>query len=163
MSEIPVEKKFKMLAQITRACHFEMRQAALELCPDMDRMEFIKRYWEIVGEDTAPGYLKQIDKSKPLAPQYAKNFAFSAQVMGEDSYVEDGSNEKEAFVKTDDCPYYHWHKRYNLLDEDQPGCDMWIESFVKILNKELGANVKWETQASLPNGDPQCIRRFWED
>jgi hypothetical protein len=161
MSDIPMEKRFKMLVQICRACHFEMRQAALELCPDMDPMEFVKRYWTIVGHDTSPGYIKNIDPSKPLPKQLANNFAFSAQVMGETSYVVEGKDDSEAFVKTDACPYYDWHKRYNALEEDQPGCDAWIDAFVDDINKALGTNLKWETLKSLPAGDGQCLRRFY--
>ncbi|HAP31644.1 MAG TPA: hypothetical protein DCQ14_01105 [Firmicutes bacterium] len=161
MSDIPMEKRFKMLVQICRACHFEMRQAALELCPEMDPMEFVKRYWTIVGHDTSPGYIKNIDPSKPLPKQLANNFAFSAQVMGETSYVVEGKDDSEAFVKTDACPYYDWHKRYNVLEEDQPGCDAWIDAFVDDINKALGTNLKWETLKSLPAGDGQCLRRFY--
>jgi len=67
--------------------------------------------------------------------------------------VEPGEGD-EAFLKHRDCPWYHWHKRLDILEEDQPGCDPWFSTAVAEINKTLGTNIKIETQCSLPGGGP---------
>ncbi|MHC4945889.1 MAG: hypothetical protein ACYTG7_22985 [Planctomycetota bacterium] len=165
--DIPVEKKFKILCEIVRAQHFAWREAALSLAPNIDPVELGNKMWEITGVQTAKAYLKRIDKSKPLAPQIATSIAWSSLCMGEDATVEMGEGD-EAFVKHADCPWYHWHKRHDLLWEDQPGCDTWFFTCdtwfftaVKVINEALGTNVKIETQKSLPEGGDCCMRRIW--
>ena len=37
--------------------------------------------------------------------------------MGEDVEVTHSLDEKEGFVKHLDCPWYHWHKKQDLLEE----------------------------------------------
>ena len=80
--------------------------------------------------------------------------------MGEAATVEEGDGD-EAFVRHADCPWYHWHKRLDVLEEDQPGCDTWFFTVVAEVNKALGANLKIETRCSLPAGGTCCLRRIW--
>lgn len=163
MAEIPVEKKFAILAQITRAQHFAWHEAVRQLAPQLDMAEVVNKMWEVTAHETAAGYLKRIDKSKPLAPQLATSFAFSSQAMGEDAVAEVAENQQEAFVRHHDCPWFHWHKRLDLLHEDQPGCDLWFQTTVEDMNKALGTRLRVETVSALPDGSSCCLRRFWEE
>ena len=50
-----------------------------------------------------------------------------------------------------------------ILDEIQrvPLLLSYIQTIVDDINKELGTNIKIETQKSLPDGDDCCLRRIW--
>ncbi len=158
--DIPVDKKFKILCEIVRAQHFAWREATLAMLPGIDTEALGNKMWEITGVQTAKAYLKRLDKDKPLAGQVANSIAWSSVCMGENAVVEEGDGD-EAFVRHSDCPWYHWHKRLGILEEDRPGCDMWFFTAVKEINKALGSNIKIETTSSLPDGDDCCLRRIW--
>jgi len=159
---IPIEQRFKVLCEIVRAQHFAWREAALAMAPDVDPVELGNKMWEITGVQTGKAYLKRLNPDMPLAPQVANSIAWSSQCMGEDAVVEQGEGD-EAFVRHRDCPWYHWHKRLDILDEDQPGCDMWFSTAVTQINEALGTNLKIETQCSLPAGGDCCLRRLWTE
>lgn len=159
--EIPVEKKFKVLCEITRATYFAWRQAATELCPQVKPREFVDRFWEITGRDTAKSYLKKLDPAKPLPRQVAESMVWSSVNMGEDAILEEGKDDTEAFVRHKACPWLSWHQRLGLLEEDQPGCDKWFEVTIKEINEKLGTHIKFETSKSLPAGAECCLRRIW--
>ena len=160
--DIPVEQRFEVLCEITRAQHFAWREAALALAPQLDAQELVNKMWEITGVQTARTYLKRLDRTKPLAKQLADSIAWSSVCMGEDVIVEDGEGD-EAFVRHVECPWFHWHQRLGLLTEDQPGCDTWIASVAAEINNALGTNIKVETKCSLPEGGDCCLRRIWRD
>ena len=80
--------------------------------------------------------------------------------MGEDVTVGEGEG-GGAFVRHHHCPWFHWHKRRGLLDEDQSGCDTWFRTVVAGLNKGFASDIKVETQCSLPAGGDCCLRRTW--
>lgn len=159
--EIPVEKKFNILCQIERASHFAWREAVKQLCPEVKPAEVVNKMWEITGHETAKAYLKRFDPTKPLPKQIAESIVWSSVTMGEDAKLVEGKDENEAYVHHDGCPWYDWHKRLGLLEEDRPGCDIWFETLVSDINKALGTNIKIETQKSLPDGDNCCLRRVW--
>jgi len=154
MAEIPVEKKFAILCEITRAQHFAWHEAVRQLCPDVDVAKVTDRMWEVTGHETARAYLKRLDKEKPLAPQVAASIVWSSQCMGEDAALEPTPGKDEAFVRHSDCPWYHWHKRLDLLHEDRRGCDLWFQTTVDDINKALGTKLRMETHAC-------CLRRFY--
>ena len=158
--DIPLETRFKVLCEIVRAQHFAWREAALSMLPELDPVELGNKMWEITGVQTAKAYLKRLDPAKPLAAQVARSIAWSSVCMGEDAKVEEGQGD-EAFVRHNDCPWYHWHKRLDVLGEDQPGCDTWFFTAVAEINRVLGTNIKIETQCSLPEGGDCCLRRIW--
>lgn len=160
--DVPIEKRFKVLCEIVRAQHFAWREAALTLAPDLDPEELANKMWAITGVQTARAYLKRLDREKPLAMQVAQCIAWSSVCMGEDATVEQGQGD-EAFVRHADCPWYHWHKRLDILEEDQPGCDTWFFTAVAEINKALGTRIKIETKASLPANGDCCLRRIWVD
>ncbi|MDQ7780723.1 MAG: FAD-dependent oxidoreductase, partial [Planctomycetota bacterium] len=159
--EIPLEKRFGILAQITRATHFAWREAATNLAPNVKPYDFVKLFWEITARDTAKGYLRQLDPAKPLPRQIAQSLVWSSVAMGEDAKLVLGKDDNEAFVIHDGCPWFEWHERLKLLEEDQPGCDAWFIKTVEHINQKFGTNVKIETLKSLPNGDDTCTRRIW--
>jgi hypothetical protein len=161
MADIPVEKKFAILCEITRAQHFAWHEAARQLCPDIDVGKVTDRMWEVTGHETARAYLKRLDKEKPLAPQVAASIVWSSQCMGEDAALEPTPGKDEAFVRHSDCPWYHWHKRLDLLHEDRRGCDLWFQTTVDDINKALGTKLRMETLESLPDGNACCLRRFY--
>ena len=161
MNEIPVEKKFKVLCEIVRAQHFAWHEAVVQLCPDQDPAQVTDLMWQITGEQTAASYLKRLDPSKPLAPQIAASIAWSSLCMGEDAVVETSSDKEEAFVRHNDCPWWHWHKKTDLLAEDRPGCDIWFQTIIKMVNQKLETSVKIETMEALPEGGKCCLRRIW--
>ena len=158
--DIPIEKKFKTLCEIVRAQHFAWREAALAMAPQVDPEALVNKMWEITGVQTGKAYAKRLDPRKPLAPQVAESIVWSSVCMGEDAKVEQGKGD-EAFVRHADCPWFHWHKRLGVLNEDQPGCDAWFETAVAEIRKALKVNVRIETQRSLPAGDNCCLRRIW--
>ncbi len=161
-SDIPIEQRFKVLCEITRAQHFAWREAVVALAPHVDVFKLVKKMWELTGIQTAQSYLKRLDPTKPLPMQLAKSIAWSSICMGEEVVVEQGDG-NEAFVRHVDCPWFHWHKRLGLLQEDQPGCDTWFDSMMAEVNEKLGTNVQVETKCSLPQGGECCLRRIWED
>jgi hypothetical protein len=161
MADIPTEKKFAILCEITRAQHFAWHEAVKRMFPDADVGAVTNKMWEVTGEQTAKAYLKRLDTSKPLSPQVASSIVWSSQCMGEDAAVEVTEGKDEAFVRHSDCPWVHWHKRLDLLHEDEPGCSLWFQTTIDLINKELGTKIRMETQQALPNGDPCCLRRFW--
>jgi hypothetical protein len=160
-SEIPLEKRFRMLAQIQRASHFEWLRAVRALCPDVDEKELVLRFWTEVGHDTARNYVDHMDPAKPMPRQMAESFVFSSQCMGEDAVVVEGGDDRECFARHDDCPWLEWHRREGKTDLDQAGCDRWLEVLVGDVNEALGTDVKWETVKAMPAGDEVCLRRFW--
>jgi hypothetical protein len=157
-----ISKKFELLSNIMRASHFEWRRAALASCPGIEPAELVKRYWEEVGKDTARFYLKKIDPERDLADQVADLIVSSSVAMGEDAEVEAGPD-GESRVVHHDCPWFHWHKREGVLDEDQAGCDHWLKTIVDHINQSLGRSLRFETLESLPEGAQCCRRRFWEE
>ncbi len=160
--EYTLEQKFKALCQINRAAHFEWRATVIEMFPEADSKETVLKYWEIIGQDTAKAYLKKIDKDKPVAPQIAQAIVDSSIAMGEKARVVPGENEDETYIEHLECPWFEWHKKFDALAEDQPGCDCWMATIVKDINEALGTKVKFETLGSLPNGDTSCKRVFRE-
>lgn len=159
MNEVPIEKRFAVLSEITRAQHFAWREAVRQQCPDVDIRGVVDRMWRITGEQTSRAYLKRLDPDRPLALQVANSIAWSSLCMGEDVIVEEQGD--EARVRHRDCPWFHWHRKLGLLDEDQPGCDAWFGSVVDDINDKLGTKLRFETVESLPAGGSCCLRRFW--
>ncbi len=161
MADLPVEKKFAVLCEIARAQHFAWHEAVKQMCPGADLAKIVDRMWELSGHDTARAYLKRLDKTKPLAPQVAASIVWSSQCMGEAATAETTPGQDEAFVRHADCPWFHWHKRTGLLAEDRPGCDVWFQTIVSDVNRELGTKLKVETVRALPDGGSCCLRRFF--
>ncbi|MFH1862651.1 MAG: hypothetical protein ABH878_07540 [bacterium] len=161
MSDIPLEIRFRVLCEITRAQHFAWRQAVVEMCPDLDATQVVNKMWKITGHETAKAYLKRLDSSKPLPMQLAASIVWSSVCMGEEAHVEPGRDEQEAFVVHNACPWFLWHQRLNLLPEDQPGCDIWFETAVLDIREQLGIDVRIETLSSLPEKGDVCKRRIW--
>lgn len=161
MTDIPVEKKFATLCEITRAQHFAWREAVQTVCPDVDPKKVVDAMWRVTGRGTARSYLKRVDKDKPLAPQIAASIAWSSQSMGEEAAVEGVDGKDEAFVRHRDCPWRHWHVKLGLESEDRAGCDAWFQATVDEINKALGTRLRVETLETLPEGAPSCLRRFW--
>ncbi|MBC8323281.1 MAG: hypothetical protein H8E70_06920 [Candidatus Marinimicrobia bacterium] len=157
-----LEQKFNALCQITRASHFEWREAFIKMFPDLDPADAVMKYWEIVGRDTAKAFLKRIDRDKPVAPQIAEMIVNSSLAMGESANMTVESDGSVRLVHSD-CPWFDWHKKYDALEEDQPGCDCWFQTIVKDVNQELNTNVRVETMSSLPTGDENCTRIFSEE
>jgi len=94
-----------------------------------------------------------------IIKKLAESFAWSSQTMGEEANVkvdEDGT----AYCIHDECPWLDWHKRYDVLDEDQPGCDIWFQTVVTDVNEAFGTSIKIETTESLPAGGSTCTRKF---
>ena len=173
MSHNPVEKRFSILCEIVRAQHFAWRDAVQELCPNVDPTEVVARMWEITGHKTASAYLKRIDASGPLAAQVARSIVWSSESMGEHAVVETPDEadtnqrtstphrEDEAFVRHLECPWFRWHERQQLLEEDKPCCDLWFQTIVSDINKSLGTKLRVETLEALPEGGSCCLRRLW--
>jgi hypothetical protein len=158
--DVPIEERFKALCQITRAQHFAWRAAALALAPHLDPRQLTRKMWEITGVETAQAYLKRLDPDKPLALQIARCIAWSSACMGEEVTAEPGDGD-EAFVKHTACPWFGWHQRQGLLEEDRPGCDAWFFTVVDRINEALGTSIRVETSSALPEGGDCCLRRIW--
>jgi hypothetical protein len=159
--EPPLEERFAVLCRITRAQHFAWRQALRELHPGLDVGALVDRMWKITGEATGSAYARRMDTGVPVAAQVAESVAWSSQCMGEDASVESGVDDREAFVRHHACPWFHWHRKQNLLDEDRRGCDAWFAATVETIGRELALDLRFETLSALPSGDPCCLRRFW--
>jgi len=152
------EKKFKALCQITRAAHFEWRETFKQMFPEKAPAEAVMKYWEIVGHDTAKAYLKRIDPAKPVPAQIAQCIVASSLAMGEEARVLPGASGREAYFEHLSCPWCDWHKRYDAVEEDQPGCDRWIATLLSDINEALGTDIEFETLSSLPEGGGSCKR-----
>jgi hypothetical protein len=162
-SEIPIEKKFRILVEITRASHFAWREAALKCCPDVDVRELVNEMWDITGVRTAEAYLKHLDPSGDLVRQVAESIVWSSQCMGEDVLLEQGNAPGEYFVKHRACPWHRWHEDLGLLSEDRPGCDRWFQATFRTINEKLGTSLRFETLSALPEGSDCCLRRIWRE
>ena len=89
-NDVPIEKRFRILVEISRASHFAWREAALKVCPDVDPAELVNTMWEITGVQTAEAYVKHLDPSGDLVRQIAESIVWSSQCMGEDALLEQG-------------------------------------------------------------------------
>lgn len=158
--EIPVEKKFSVLCQISRAQHFAWRNAVAEMCPGAKTEEVVNKMWAITGIETGKSYLKRMDPKRPLPIQIAKSIVWSSNCMGEDAEVVEGKNESEAFVRHNGCPWFEWHKQLSLLPEDRPGCDTWFGALIQVINRKMNTKIKFETIEALPDGGDCCLRRI---
>ena len=156
-------KKLRILAQINRASHFQWRKAALAASPDLDALELVKRYWGEVGRETARYYLSQIDRDRDLAEQVTALFVSSSVVMAEDAVVIEKSAEGRCQARHNSCPWFDWHRREDLLPEDQPGCDHFLQVLMDEMNAALGSRLRFATVESLPNGGACCLHQFWEE
>ena len=161
--DIPVEKKFRILVEISRASHFAWREALVRCYPGDDPGRVVSEMWAITGEQTGLSYLKHIDPADDVARQVAASIVWSSQCMGEDARLEDGEKPGEYLVRHSACPWHAWHEKLGLLAEDRPGCDRWFESTFRIINRELGANLRFETVSALPEGGDCCLRRIWSE
>ena len=163
MSDMPIEKKFKILSEITRASHFAWREAVLRCCPDVDAQKLVNEMWEITGVQTAEAYVKRLDPSASLAGQIAASIVWSSQCMGEDARLEEGDRPGEYLVRHVSCPWHRWHDGRGLLAEDRPGCDRWFTATFRTINEKLGVDLRFETLSALPEGDDCCLRRIWQE
>jgi hypothetical protein len=164
MADIPLEKKFAVLGETLLAQHFAWHRAAEKLCPGVDVAALTRTMWEVTGRHSARGYIKRLDRTRPLPAQVAASMVWSRRCMGEDAKVEKsewGEGDDVAFVRHTDCPWYHWHRRFKLLDEDRPGCDLRFQAALDEINRALGVSIRFETMMSLPDGDDCCLRRLW--
>lgn len=161
MSEPSDKKRFDVLCQITRAQHFAWRAAVAEVVPAAEVPAVVDRMWAITGEQTGAAYARRLDLDNPLALQLAQSFVWSSDCMGEDAEVKPGEA-GEAFVRHDDCPWFHWHQRLGLVAEDRPGCDAWFAATIDRVNQACGVDLKFETLETLPDGGSCCLRRVWE-
>lgn len=155
------KKKINLLSNIMRASHFEWRRAALALNPDLDPKDLVRQFWTEVAADTAKFYVRNMDPKGDVARQFAELFVGSSQAMDEDcTYT--GTDAKGCHtVAHTDCPWFHWHKKLDLLDEDQFGCDLWLEKTADEVNATLGTNIRFATEETIPAGGAACRRRFW--
>ena len=168
--EMSWEKRFEILSQINRASHFEWRRAALKACPGLDPMKLVLAYWEEVGHDTAKAYIKHFrkrleqDPDASLAEMVADSFVFSSVSMGEDAKrVSEKESPGHAYMRHDACPWKDWHERFDLIEEDRPGCDMWLKTLIDDINQEFGSKITFKTIEALPEGGSCCLRHVWED
>ena len=161
--EIPIEKRFAVLVEISRASHFAWRKAAIRCCPEIDPQKLVNEMWDITGVETAEAYLKRLDPSKNLPEQIAGFIVWSSRCMGEDARLEDGERPGEYLVRHDACPWQRWHEKKGLLAEDRPGCDRWFEATIRTINERLGVEIRFETLSALPDGDGGCCRRIWQE
>jgi len=160
---IPIEKRFRVLVEITRASHFAWREAALRLCPDVDAQKLVNEMWRITGEQTALAYLGRLDPGEDLPRQVAASIVWSSQCMGEDAELSTGGKAGEYCVTHTACPWHRWHEKHGVVHEDRPGCDAWFSAMIATINEQLGRNLRFETESALPDGDVRCRRRIWED
>jgi hypothetical protein len=161
MRDVPVEKKFEILSEITRAQHFAWHAAVRKLCPSVDTMQITLEMWRNTGVQTGAAYARRIKRHLPVAPQIAESICWSSQCMGEDAVTTPGKDASEAFVVHRACPWQRWHRDNDLVREDRPGCDEWFRSTIDTVNQALGTNVQFETLESLPEGGEVCRRRLW--
>ncbi len=154
-------KKLAILAEITRAAHFEWRRAAAVRNPDQDPREVVMRYWEESARDAAKYYLKQIDPAGDLAEQVAELFVSSSLIMKETAEMLPRSAGGHSRMQHTACPWMAWHEREGLLEEDQAGCDHFIAKLVAEINAALGTSLRFSTESSLPAGQSCCLRHFW--
>lgn len=162
-NDVPIEKRFRILVEISRASHFAWREAALKVCPDVDPAELVNTMWEITGVRTAEAYVKHLDPSGDIVRQVAESIVWSSQCMGEEALLEQGDAPGEQFVKHVACPWHRWHEEHGLLSEDRPGCDRWFEATLRTINEKLGTSLRFETLSALPDGSDCCLRRIWAE
>ena len=67
-------------------------------------------------------------------------------------------NEHEIYFEHQECPWVDWHKKYDALAEDQPGCDRWLSTIILDINHALGTHIEFETLSTLPEGGSSCKR-----
>ena len=112
---------------------------------------------------TAEAYLPRLDREADLARQVAASIVWSSRCMGEEATLVDGDRPGEYHVRHTECPWHRWHKKYDLLHEDRPGCDAWFEETLRAINEALGSDLRFETRSALPDGADCCLRRIWDE
>jgi hypothetical protein len=163
LAAVEAADKFAVLCKIARAQHFAWREAVAELHGEDEVASVVMRMWELTGRQTGGAYAPRLDRDQALAPQVAKSVVWSSRCMGEDAHLEVSEDGSEAFVRHEACPWFDWHKRLGLLEEDRAGCDCWFSTTVDAINKALGTKLRVETLSTLPDGDTACVRRFWAE
>jgi hypothetical protein len=161
-TEIPIEKRFKILVEISRASHFAWREAVARCCPGVNAQQLVNEMWRVTGEQTGVAYLKHFDVDGDIARQLGASIVWSSQCMGEDAVLEESETPGEYLVRHRACPWHRWHENLSLLPEDRPGCDQWFESVIRTINQKLGSKLCFETLSALPDGDDCCLRRVWQ-
>lgn len=164
MSEPTTEERVKLLERNLRAmiqiCHgfyFAWRQAATEIAGTDKTEQLVRRFYEIVGEDTARLYEEAGLGSTPYL--VAKALERSSLIMGETARAERGENEREARLVHTVCPWKESHDKRGLLHECNTGCDQWFLTTMQ----GLSPNLRVETLSSLARGDSTCTRRIWKE
>ncbi len=71
MSDLPIEKRFSVLCDISRTQHFAWREAVCTTRSDIGAREVIQQMWEVTGRQSAQAHAKRIDPAAPLAPRVA--------------------------------------------------------------------------------------------
>ncbi len=153
-----LERNLKAMVQICHGFYFAWRQAATEIAGTDKAEQLVKRFYEIVGEDTASLYQGAgVNPEDPLA--VAKALERSSLIMGEIARAEPGSSPNEARLVHTACPWKDSHGRRGLLHECNTGCDQWFMTAIE----RLSPNLHVETISSLARGDATCTRRVWRD
>ena len=161
LHQVHHEESLSLLWNILRAHYFAWRDAAVALCPDVDRHDLVQVMWSRAGCETADAIVEALDRSRPLTNQVAAALALTSRALGEAAITSDTQGREQAWIASRSCPWLAWHERRGLEDEDRLGCDAWFASTVARLNELLGTRLEVETEACRPDGDAECRRRIF--
>ena len=161
IQDVTLEQKYQALCNIMRAQHHAWREAVKQRCPHTPVTDVLKTMWEIAGEEAGEAFYRGIDKSQPIPPQVAEAIKTSWEVMGQHPGVECTESGEEAHVTQVGCPWFAWHVKHDLVEEDRVGCDAWFDGVLSRLNARLGTNIAVETCETLPEiwADSLSVKR----
>jgi len=129
------------------------RQVLLEEVGGGKTEELVLKFWQKVANVTAQAYMHAGMVEKRDLESLVRVMARSSEIMGEKVHVErDG---EDFLLVHEACPWTDSYRKYGG-GNCQPGCDCWFREVAKAVIP--GCSVL--TEASIPGGDRQCVRRF---
>ncbi|MCL5958842.1 MAG: L-2-amino-thiazoline-4-carboxylic acid hydrolase [Chloroflexi bacterium] len=117
--------------------------------------KFIRRFWELTGEDTARMYI-ELGKLQPEdLSGLVRSVARSSEIMGEDAEARVEGD--RAYLIHHHCPWPENYRRFSLPETCQGGCDTWFQTIAA----RLSPRIRVKTTKAIPAGDDACVREFW--
>jgi|Deesub1362A_J573_1020465.scaffolds.fasta_scaffold00209_23 hypothetical protein len=146
------EKDLRAMWNICRDFYFKWRDTVKDEYGNEAARRLVKKFWEKVGKGTAQLYLEYGVAKPEDIKSIARAIQISSEIMGEE--VEIIEREDGVIVRHTSCPWWEWHQRMNLKDEDQAGCDVWFKVTVENINPQVDV----VTLKSFEKGDNMCER-----
>lgn len=154
-SKLDAEKKWRYMIPISHQMYIYGRKAFEDLVGSDEVDNFVRRFWQLAGEDTARMYVQLGKLERDDLVGLAQAIARSSEIMGENAEARVEGD--RAYVIHTGCPWPWNYKRYGLSETCRGGCDVWFEALVATVSP----NIRVRTTKAIPAGDETCTRELW--